>query len=95
MNKSAGQKEEVASATEVQAEVQAPEVVIEPEDTLSDYMSFADAAKKLDVRFQQVYQRAVVRNKMRWIDAGKRKMVHKADVAAWAAIRREYFSAKA
>jgi excisionase family DNA binding protein len=55
----------------------------------ADYIPFAEAAKTLGVRFQQVYQRAVVRGKMRWVDAGKRKLVHKADVQAWAKIRAE------
>ncbi len=77
----------------VQKEVKEVEVK-EPEVNVKDYMSFAEAAKSLGVRFQQVYQRAVVRSKMRWIDGGKRKMVHKDDIAEWAVIREQYFAAR-
>ncbi len=85
-NKAAVQKEE-----KVVVEI---EEVKEPKVDLTDYMSFAEAAKSLGVRFQQVYQRAVVRSKMHWVDGGKRKMVLKADVAEWAVIREQYFAAK-
>lgn len=57
-----------------------------------EYMSFAACSKELGVRFQQVYQRAVVRGKMRWISAGKHKLVLKADVDSWKKVRAEYFS---
>jgi hypothetical protein len=55
----------------------------------SQYVPFAECAKVLGVRFQQVYQRAVVRGKMRWIETPKHKLVHVDDVQAWAAIRAE------
>ena len=81
--------------SEAVEETKVEEEVIEPEVDLSAYIPFAEAAKELGVRFQQVYQRAVIRNKMRWEDTGKRKVVHKDDVAEWAKIRVQYFADKA
>jgi len=76
------------------AQSQEEAATTQTEDELQDYMSFAEAAKQLDVRFQQVYQRAVVRSKMRWVEGKKRKMVHKDDVKQWGISRKEYFAAK-
>lgn len=59
---------------------------------LSQYMKFAECSKLLGVRFQQVYQRAVVRGKMQWIESGKSKYVLKADVSAWQKVREIYFA---
>jgi len=50
---------------------------------MSEYVKFAEAAKICQVRFQQVYQRAVVRGKMQWKDEGKFKTVRLADVEKW------------
>lgn len=57
-----------------------------------EYMSFGDAAKQLGVRFQQVYNRAVDRKKMQWLEVGKRKLVLRTDVEAWAKVREAYFA---
>jgi hypothetical protein len=60
----------------------------------AEYIKFNDAAKRLGVRFQQVYQRAVVRGKMRWVEEGKSKYVHIDDVAEWERVRDDYFAKK-
>ncbi len=44
------------------------------------YIKFAEAAKICQCRFQQIYQRAVVRDKMKYIDEGKFKTVRLVDV---------------
>jgi len=90
----------MSKSEEVQTTSSKEESALSPEERftgmsaeqLSEYITFAAAAKSLDVRFQQVYQRAVIRNKMRWVDTGKRKIVHKDDVEAWRSVRKEYFA---
>jgi len=54
------------------------------------YEKFNQARLRLNCRFQQVYQRAVVRNKMRWIELGKAKYVRVEDVDEWLKYRKEH-----
>ena len=57
-----------------------------------NWVSFNDAAKRLNVRFQQVYQRAVVRGKMEWRQVGKQKQVTEKSIEEWEKVREAYFS---
>jgi hypothetical protein len=59
---------------------------VEKENAEPNYISFGFAAKVLGVRYQQVYSRAVTKNKMRWIERGLLH-VHLDDVKKWNEIR--------
>lgn len=50
--------------------------------TQDGYITFANAAQMLQVRYQQVFQRAVVKNKMRWIQTPVNHVLL-ADVLEW------------
>ncbi len=54
---------------------------------MEKYIKFSEAALICKCRFQQVYQRAVVRGKMSWRDEGKFKTVSLKDVEEWKANR--------
>lgn len=54
----------------------------ESDFTANEYMSFADAAKFLGVRYQQVFQRAVDKNKMVYRQTPTNEVLT-ADVMLW------------
>jgi hypothetical protein len=81
----------VAPAESPEAEIQA---VDEPLD--SGWVTFAAAANQLGVRYQQVYQRAILRNRMRYIIRSRadstdktQYLVHVNDIQIWAIERAE------
>jgi hypothetical protein len=69
--------------------VEQPEIVLGDEHTVEqeNYISFKQASDLLGVRFQQVFQRAVVRNKMPWRAGEKHKEVAESAVLEWKAMR--------
>jgi hypothetical protein len=60
--------------------------VVESDSAQFGYISFADAAVMLSVRYQQVFQRAVTKGKMRWIQTPVNHVMVE-DVLAWKAMR--------
>jgi hypothetical protein len=47
------------------------------------YIRFAVAADRIGVRFQQIYQRAVMHKKLRWTEANGIKYAHEEDIMDW------------
>jgi len=75
----------VQRRAKVSGAVTALEIVEEVQNdfvTQDGYVTFANAAIMLGVRYQQVFQRAVTKNKMRWIQTPVNHVML-ADVLEW------------
>jgi len=74
----------VQRRAKVSGEVTAVEVVEEVQNDFApnSYITFAEAATMLNVRYQQVFQRAVDKGKMRWMQ-NPTNHVMLADVLEW------------
>jgi predicted transcriptional regulator len=76
----------VSRRAKVVGEVSAQEIVeevVESDFAAQDgYISFGDAARMLQVRYQQVFQRAVTKNKMGWRQVPENQVLL-ADVLEW------------
>jgi hypothetical protein len=75
-------KRRVAVTGEVFAAAMFDEEVVESDFAASEYVSFADAARFVGVRYQQVFQRAVVKGKMSWRQVPENQVLF-ADAVAW------------
>jgi hypothetical protein len=79
------------TTTKIENEIEVVESIngvvdTENENEIPNYVSFGFAAKVLGVRYQQIYARAITKNKMRWIEKGLLH-VHVDDVKTWIEIR--------
>jgi hypothetical protein len=59
---------------------------VDVNESAPQYVTFAQAAEMLGVRYQQVFQRAVVKGKMRWMQTPVNHVMLE-DVMAWKAKR--------
>jgi hypothetical protein len=77
------QNEVVVIEVVEQAELAVFETAKNEDDNIPNFVTFSTAARILNARYQQVYSRAVTKNKMRYEDVNGLYHVHIEDLHVW------------